>query len=514
MRRKSAIYTMCSSLALMLAFQLFGVSRKAPDAKSTTGKGPISKPTVINHEHFDGNAIDCIMTNDGVIVDHRVTGSAGMQWPKGTGKTIDYNSGLWLAGIGHDDSLIHTACSEYCSDLVPGLWGGDPEDEAYRIYKINSDGTGDWDTWPIDQGAPSENGQPLILGDQTLFWVSNDGDSAHHWVFSSPPMDVEIRYIVFGFDHDEPLGNTMFIKWEIINRGTQQFDSCFVGLWDDPDLGDATDDHIGCDTTLNIGYCYNADPYDSVYGATPPALGFDFLQGPEEPLGSGNHLPMTAFVHFIIHEYYDHPETALEAHLAMRGYGDHGVPYFNHLGEETKFPCAGDPVTGIGDLDDWTGDRWFLMSSGPFTFAPGDTQVVVGAKIIAQGADHLDAVASLRSADAWVQNFYDTLTSVERTGEYAVRPARHRLYQNSPNPFNEKTTIRFEIPQTGLVSLCIYNVSGQLLRELMHGYRNAGCYRVTWDGRDSLGRSVASGVYFYSLKATGYRETRKMVLLR
>ncbi|KPL20052.1 MAG: hypothetical protein AMJ92_00850 [candidate division Zixibacteria bacterium SM23_81] len=103
---------------------------------------------------------------------------------------------------------------------------------------------------------------------------------------------------------------------------------------------------------------------------------------------------------------------------------------------------------------------------------------------------------------------------MERTGEYAVRPARHRLYQNSPNPFNEKTTIRFEIPQTGLVSLCIYNVSGQLLRELMHGYRNAGCYRVTWDGRDSLGRSVASGVYFYSLKATGYRETRKMVLLR
>ncbi len=414
MCRKGVFQSVCLVIVPVLGLLLFDVAWVAPSAKLAFEKPSLAKPCIIDHAHFDGNAIDCGMTNDGSIVDWRVTGSSGMEWPKGSGKTIDFHSGLWLAGIGHDDGLIHTACVEYSSELVPGPWGSVHTDSVYRIYKINGDGTGDWLEWPVDQGAPVDSvGDPLLLGDQTLFWVCNDGSVAQHsTVFGTPPMGVEIRVTIFGFNRANPLGNTMFIKWACIHQGTQQFDSCFVALWDDPDLGDASDDLVGCDTTLNLGYCYNGYPTDAIYGSAPPAIGFDFFQGPDVPQGSGNYLGMTAFAWYWngAPDPWDDPQIASEAYWFMKGFAGDGTPYTDHLGNPTRFPLAGDPVTGTGHIDGVAvepKDRRFLMSSGPFTLAPGDTQVVVGAKVIAQGTDYLDAITALRSADEFAQSAYD-----------------------------------------------------------------------------------------------------------
>jgi hypothetical protein len=406
---------------------------RAPAQRS--GKGPPrTKPAVIDRVHFDANTIDCYMANDGTLVDESLTGKGGMIWPRGTDRTIDFNSGLWLAGIGHDDGILRTAVVEYNSELVPGPWGEDPEDERYRIYKINLDGTGDWDDWPVDQGAPvDEHGDPLLLGDQTLWWVANDGDSAQHsrvWgrQYMTPPMDVEVHHTVFGFDRDNPLGNTMFVCWNIINRGAQQIDSCFAALWDDPDVGDATDDLVGCDTTLGMGYCYNGDVDDEVYGHRPPALGFDLLQGPEEPPGSGQHLGMTSFVFFWsgAPDPLCHPDLAVEAYWHMNGFAGDGTPYRDHLDNETRFPLAGDPVAGTGDIDGRRvrpGDRYSLLSSGPFTLAPGDTQTVIGAKIIAQGGSHLHSVAALRYYSGYVQNVFENGFTIPSPPEPNVQSA-------------------------------------------------------------------------------------------
>ncbi len=397
---------------ILLALLLAGAAWALPPRSAQNAGGEtLAKPSEVSHAHFDGNTIDCIMTNDGLIVDDRVTGSSGMEWPKGTGKTIDFASGLWLAGIGRDDGLIYTACAEYASELVAGPLGSTSGDEAYRIYKINKDGTGDWDDWPVDQGAPvDENGDPAILGDQTLWWVCNDGNSAQHSnVFSTAPMDVEVHIKVFGFNRADPMGNIMFIEWKFINKGDQAFDSCFVAQWDDPDLGDASDDLVGCDTTLSLGYCYNGGPVDGIYGTTPPALGFDFFQGPEV---EGEYLGMTAFAWYYngAPDPFDDPEIPAEAYWYMNGYAGDGTPYTDQDGNETIFPFAGDPVAGTGHLDGEVvqpGDRRFLMSSGPFILAPGDTQIVVGAKIIAPGINATNAVAALRFFDGFAQNAYD-----------------------------------------------------------------------------------------------------------
>jgi len=93
-------------------------------------------------------------------------------------------------------------------------------------------------------------------------------------------------------------------------------------------------------------------------------------------------------------------------------------------------------------------------------------------------------------------------------------PLTDFLSQNHPNPFNPVTTIAFGIKETALVSLRIYDASGRLVRVLVNEVRDANRYQEVWDGRDVSGADSASGVYFYSLTAGSFKESRKMILLR
>jgi len=88
------------------------------------------------------------------------------------------------------------------------------------------------------------------------------------------------------------------------------------------------------------------------------------------------------------------------------------------------------------------------------------------------------------------------------------------LEQNVPNPFNPQTIILYSVVRRAVVALRIYDVSGRVVRTLVHGSKSAGTHRVTWNGRDNHGSPVASGLYFYRLSAGGRTATRKMVLLR
>ncbi|MEJ2722755.1 MAG: FlgD immunoglobulin-like domain containing protein, partial [bacterium] len=102
------------------------------------------------------------------------------------------------------------------------------------------------------------------------------------------------------------------------------------------------------------------------------------------------------------------------------------------------------------------------------------------------------------------------------TGGYKSEPvAMFTLQQNVPNPFNPVTKISFEVPNGGAkVSLCIYDVSGRLIRTLIDGYESSGTKTVSWDGKNTQGQPVASGTYFYQLTAPSFSETKKMVLLK
>jgi hypothetical protein len=86
--------------------------------------------------------------------------------------------------------------------------------------------------------------------------------------------------------------------------------------------------------------------------------------------------------------------------------------------------------------------------------------------------------------------------------------------QNSPNPFNPSTTIRFTVPEQGHVALNVYDAGGRLVRTLVDGVRASGTHDATWDGRDDNGAAVGSGVYFYRFTAGKFSESKKMVLLK
>jgi hypothetical protein len=86
--------------------------------------------------------------------------------------------------------------------------------------------------------------------------------------------------------------------------------------------------------------------------------------------------------------------------------------------------------------------------------------------------------------------------------------------QSEPNPFHAATTIRYSLPRDESVLLRVFNVEGRVVRTLVDGVQPAGAHAFVWDGRDSQGARLSSGVYFYRLEADEGRIVRKVVLLR
>jgi hypothetical protein len=90
----------------------------------------------------------------------------------------------------------------------------------------------------------------------------------------------------------------------------------------------------------------------------------------------------------------------------------------------------------------------------------------------------------------------------------------YRLLENYPNPFNPATTIRYSMTQPGQVTLKIYDITGRLVNTLIDAQMPQGIHRISWDGRDANGISVATGVYFYTIETPNMSKTAKMVLIK
>ena len=95
-----------------------------------------------------------------------------------------------------------------------------------------------------------------------------------------------------------------------------------------------------------------------------------------------------------------------------------------------------------------------------------------------------------------------------------TRPSAAFLAHNHPNPFNPNTTIRYGVPRAGQLSLIVYDLRGRRVRTLVEGYRPAGNFEESWDGRDERGRPVVSGTYVYKLRTESAVLSRKMSLVR
>ncbi|MCK9212426.1 MAG: T9SS type A sorting domain-containing protein, partial [Ignavibacteriaceae bacterium] len=93
-------------------------------------------------------------------------------------------------------------------------------------------------------------------------------------------------------------------------------------------------------------------------------------------------------------------------------------------------------------------------------------------------------------------------------------PVEYILQQNYPNPFNPSTTINYNLPTSGLVSLNVYDLLGREVASLVSTEQSAGQHSATWNGKNNSGNAVPSGVYLYSLSAGNYKSTMKMILMK
>jgi flagellar hook assembly protein FlgD len=120
------------------------------------------------------------------------------------------------------------------------------------------------------------------------------------------------------------------------------------------------------------------------------------------------------------------------------------------------------------------------------------------------GAFPDESFTSLRNRDRGARNPLDGRGGVK---VFAV-------FNNIPNPFVGTTTVSYQLPSESDVSLIVYNVAGEVVSCLVDERRGPGVYFASWDGRDSFGREVASGVYFYRFEAGNYSKTMKMLRVK
>ncbi len=126
-------------------------------------------------------------------------------------------------------------------------------------------------------------------------------------------------------------------------------------------------------------------------------------------------------------------------------------------------------------------------------------------------------IAEARLADDGSIAFRQGIANLENLLASLIIPSETALHTNYPNPFNPETWIPYQLAVPAEVTLTIYDMNGGIVRRFEVGYQPAGLYQsrsraAYWDGRNMRGESVASGLYFYTLKAGEFTATRKMLI--
>ncbi len=522
---------------------------------------------------FTPNNIWTLFYNTGIFNQNTQTANTpGFQWPAGSQKFAVFTSGLTIAAKVNNNLRMSSA--SYKGEYYPGYVAdssGIPvgrNDYRFRFYKINrgdnASNSVDWLNWGlmVPFGAPyidvNHNGMyepaidtPGVRGaSQTLYICLTDGFPDKHLAGEgfgggTLPLYAEVHLTAWGYDNPG-YQDMQFIKWDIINKSTNPWNNTYFALFCDADLGFPEDDYIGCDTTRNLGYCYNADNDDGgtiySYGANPPAVGFKMLNCLGNPA-----LNMKSFVYMECTSCAPPPCESDPngepngAYNMMKGVKKDGTPWVipnTNPPQTTKYCYSGDPETNSG----WTefggrirncdglltgqlqipvppGDRRLIMGTGSETFTvnPGDTQRVGITQLIARGSNNLNSVTLLKQLSDVAQSLCDSGFVIGVKQISSQFPGTFKLYQNYPNPFNPVTNIKYAVPYRTKVNIKIYDVNGREVSVLVNEVQNTGSYSVDWNAEN-----FASGVYFYKLTISDamnpfsilYTETKKMVLLK
>lgn len=520
--------------------------------------GNLFSQVVVQRTHLDGNNIDSYLQNTGIFNQNTTSGnSPGFIWPKGSGKTAIFSSGLSIGA--RVNGQIAQSMASYKGEFAPGfiLNGVATTNPNFKIYKIsrgdNEGNNPDYANWylMIPYGAPYidvNNNQQYDTGidsvgiryaSQVIFICMTDGFASSHNVnegfgggITSPMLNSQISWTSWCYDRIDLL-DMQFIKWGIINKSNSAWNSAYFSIVSDPDMGNPLDDYIGCNIDNNLGYCYNKTNNDQVYGTNPPAAGFMFLNSPRG---------FTSFNFFTDASISPPPcesdpiGAPLGAYRYMKGFKKDSSNFMDPTStppKPSKFVYSGLPEPNTG----WTeykgsiqncggntgnvitenpsGDRRFIMSSGAedYTVNPNDTVTIYASQLIARGTSNTNSVTKLINYCNSARSVFNNGFTLGIQNISTEIPSSFSLSQNYPNPFNPSTKIRFGISRVGqesqFVTLKVFDVMGREVQILVNESLQPGTYEITFDGS-----KLTSGIYFYRIITNSYTETKRMLLIK
>jgi len=421
---------------------------------------------------------------------------------------------------------------------------------------VDKNGNGVWDT---------NEDRPDLIGDITLWCVYNDGvpREERHPDVSGQPEGVEIRQTIFAWSmpDENALANVFFIRYRLINSGLfdDVLDSVYFSPAIDPDICSYQSNYAAYDADNQAGYGYASLCDGADYGACVyidvlstgqeyiPGVTYvdnnsnnifdegdsalnsaEIMRGPHlgvESVQGARPVPLNAFRPW--GKYYDQPRDSAEIRRYLVGGLDENgetidpCTYWLGNGDELEncaelnpmFLYTGDPLSGSGWLLEYSDDIRLSFSSGPFRLEKGNPVEITIAYIFASSSSTpLQAIEQARNYDAKIQNFYDSnftdIPSNININE-SNKLAHFRLQQNYPNPFNPSTTIVYELPRREQVKIEIFDSAGRRVATLFDAPQNPGRHELSFNAAH-----LASGVYYYRLRAGQFVQTKKMLLIK
>ncbi len=412
-------------------------------------------------------------------------------------------------------------------------------------YERGGDATADLAEWPVGLGAPAVDAagapvvptrrdqtvdlgageRPVIYGSQTAFWVMNDVGNEHR-TSNSAPLGIEVAVSAFAILSADPaLNQATFYRYAITNRNHQPIEDARLSVWADPDLGNASDDFIGVDTTRSLAYVYNADENDDGnYGPDPPAWGVDVLGGlADDP----DQKDLTSFIYMTGGDANrsDPRRSPVEFARVMRGVWPDGTPMtafgngYNTGGDVTTFAFPGRyggfwSEENNGSGRDVPADRRFALSTGPGTIPAGETRVVDLAFLFAQRDNRLASVMDLMAASDSVQVAYrDGRLFLQRSPTFLPLPPSPIAeidLRVEPNPARGPVYARVRLPGRNGARLRLFDVLGRTVADFNSRTWPAGETRIEIDAA-----RLAPGVYTAVLDVLGVgRVVRRVTVVR
>ena len=537
--------------------------------KNSIGDGP--RLSTLDLESHDINAVFLMVSNQGPIgLDLRTGGGRGF-FPSNTSNNYVYGTGLWF-GANYDadgdtdlDKVFTQGYNPLAGDseFREGRNDQNEDDPLTRIF--DSRVPEDLQEWPPQFSDPG-TGDPIVYSDQDLVTTYTTQDRLPNFGMFQLPLDVNQRSMAF--ISPDSMAQVIFFVFDVENTGNDVLTDAWIGYDSDMDIGQAFDDDLssfildwikpGGDTvTLDVGFAWDSDFTESNFTGDPGFIGVSLLVSPGDP-----------------NDGIDNDGDGLVDESPFNGLDDDGDSYVDEWDEVDEIgltnyskhcnpavPCevldprsdesgydilhCDDPGDTLVCLESTTpADVRFMLSSGPFDWQPGQTQMIAIAMIFAYSTgDHVlpfvgepprpdpnddDLVEFVRIAEQARELFpslFPTVGIGDDLGDPGIGlPAAYALYQNYPNPFNPMTTISFEIPdfaRTSIpgaegerqrVTLVIYDVRGRRVSTLIDSNLEPGSHRVVWNGRNDGGSAVSSGIYLYSLRCGEQSYTRKMVV--